>query len=271
MKIKPDTTDRQTRYNGKPPKINNEKSNQPTTISSIRPKRNIYNLKNKARKSLLLKSKILKLNKKSEIRQRRLWSIKQMKMAIELVKAKSFSLTHAANKYSIPLSTLSSYIKEDRQLPEETEESINEIGADEDMQIELENDHTKPKEPAPRVMYMARKSTSPLKIYIDNHVKNKNKQNLKQNNFIGKDILKDYEQQQANKLTRTLRPSSKESSSDSNKTVSTNLTTRLFIDSLINSNPKSNVKSYESLNNFESKNFYSFFIKCFSENNLNKI
>lgn len=65
------------------------------------------------------------------------------------------------------LSTLSSSIKEDRQLPEEIQECTNENVTDEEMYIDLENDHTKPKESAPRVMYMARKSISPLKILID--------------------------------------------------------------------------------------------------------
>lgn len=165
-----------------------------------RPRRNIYKLKSKAKVSLLaatsltqIKTKTVKLAKKREFHRRRQWSTKHMQMAIELVKVKGFKVSHAANKFSIPLSTLSSYIKEGKEVLG-NDSADNLIVSDEDnhseldskyenmtqeVKIEIENSSLKE---SPRVMLMARKSTAPIRTYVENHLKIKELKTIKESN-----------------------------------------------------------------------------------------
>ncbi|RNA27724.1 Polycomb suz12, partial [Brachionus plicatilis] len=145
-----------------------------------------------------LSSKISKIKSN----RRRTWKISQMKQAIEMVKSDGSKMIHAAHRCKVPLSTLSSYIKQGvsinhedtiddafSETMEEIEDNLSEAVSENGIETisvsssssatsKISNKHLK------KFVLLARKSTSPFRLM------------LKQpKNLPGENMLDNFEQQ----------------------------------------------------------------------------
>lgn len=192
----------------------------------------------------------LKKIKKKRSDRKRSWKNFQMKQAIEMVKSNTLNLSAAANRFNIPLSTLSRYLKEDVQIDDqdsneylESVEELSEIVSDngiESSSVSSFSSRVSKDSELPKAVYMARKSTSPLKVLLKpSGVKHSSVEQPTD------DILKKFEEQK--QLNRV-----KKEDFQKDQAIDTNS----FIDSILSNTDK---QKYNFLKEFESKFFIFFF------------
>ncbi|CAF0807070.1 unnamed protein product [Brachionus calyciflorus] len=167
--------------------------------------RRIYKLKS-GNNGSATPSKLVTFNKtgitKKKSKRVRSWKNSQMKQAIEMVRTNQLSLTNSSQKYKVPVSTLASYLKSNVQIDESDNSSESNLESVEEIDEELSENVSENGidsgstassscrsssikiEKSQKAVYMARKSTSPLKIVLGQNSKIK----------PCSDILRNYEQ-----------------------------------------------------------------------------